>query len=423
MGECPKSNASADGKALSEAEKPDGQQIESAERSSVDGFANGSSRFQGKGVDFKGKLIGERDVEDARGDELCAEAMRLAKAEIKASGKHKPRILLNVSIEGLKIKDAKTEAILYNFPVSMVSFVSRDTTDWRAFGFIYAMHDCKYKFYGIKTAQSAEKAVLAIHDMFQAAFERSKKEQENQESEEESSTQMEDGVPVATLLDLETTELQTTETVAEQHVPALPDDSWPQQQQNFDPFGDSFTSAQHKQTVSRHLPVGQVVWPGYANALHNLESLQNVGASAPVAAANGSFDNTNPFLQPVTSPSVGVAMTIHGVDPFNIESAQSVLGAIKSPHPSPPPPSPKNFVSKNIVVPESKQITTVDEAISKLVNVDALGQTSSAVSSRKNPFEHILNPPKPPLNALARRSAPPPPPQTRKDALNFDFFD
>jgi hypothetical protein len=397
-------------------------------------------RFQGNGVDFKGKLIGERDVNEPRGDEMCAQAMALAKSTIKSTGKHKPRIVLNISIDGLKIKDEKSGAVLYNFPVSKISFIARDTTDARAFGFIFGTQEGKYKFYGIKTAQTADHAVLSIRDMFQVVFEMKKKqieevkqkkeEQENKEREE-NGCRMEGGVAVADLLDLES-ELQNIEQGFNQlqNIPSMPEDSWPTQNGPAtvfhaapfggsspaanDPFGDSFTSP--SQLVPSIPPPGQIAWTGFAAVPPPPNGF------VPQAVPNGAFAATNPFVQ---TPQA----TQPAVDPFNTESAHRVISAITTTHSYALPVTTKPTVGADInwglakenTAPktaysgilfdynansgsqsEQKRVTTLEEAFSKLVDMDALVATSNAVpETKKNPFEHIINPPKLPLNALS----------------------
>lgn len=69
------------------------------------------ANFKGKGLEFRAKFIAEREVEDAT-EETFVEAMRVSKLEVKNSGLHKPRIIVNVSMEGVKIKDSKNLVIL-----------------------------------------------------------------------------------------------------------------------------------------------------------------------------------------------------------------------------------------------------------------------------------------------------------------------
>ncbi|KAK2583225.1 hypothetical protein KPH14_009243 [Odynerus spinipes] len=139
-------------------------------------FKNEPTRFLGEGVSFKAKLIGILEVSEARGDRMCQAALADLKMAIRAAGEHKQRIAVQVSIDGLRLRDEKTSECLYHHPVHKISFIAQDMSDSRAFGYIFGSPDSGHRFFGIKTDKSASQVVVAMRDLFQVVFELKKKE-------------------------------------------------------------------------------------------------------------------------------------------------------------------------------------------------------------------------------------------------------
>ncbi|XP_076380375.1 DAB adaptor protein isoform X2 [Megalopta genalis] len=139
---------------------------------------NDRSRFLGEGVSFKAKLIGILEVSEARGDRMCQAALADLKMAIRAAGEHKQRISVQVSIDGLRLRDEKSGDCLYHHPVHKISFIAQDMSDSRAFGYIFGSPDTGHRFFGIKTDKAASQLVTAMRDLFQVVFELKKKEVE-----------------------------------------------------------------------------------------------------------------------------------------------------------------------------------------------------------------------------------------------------
>ena len=57
-----------------------------------------------------------------------------------------------------------------------ISFISRDTTDRRAFGYIVEGEKGQFHFFGLKTGNAAEGLVLALRDLFQVVYDIKQKE-------------------------------------------------------------------------------------------------------------------------------------------------------------------------------------------------------------------------------------------------------
>ncbi|XP_065518306.1 disabled homolog 2 isoform X5 [Lathamus discolor] len=145
------------------------------------------TRFKGDGVRYKAKLIGIDDVPEARGDKMSQDSMMKLKgmaAAARSQGQHKQKISVNISLSGIKIIDEKTGVIEHEHPVNKISFIARDVTDNRAFGYICG-GEGQHQFFAIKTAQQAESLVVDLKDLFQLIYNMKKKQEEDKKKSEE----------------------------------------------------------------------------------------------------------------------------------------------------------------------------------------------------------------------------------------------
>ncbi|XP_019351631.1 disabled homolog 2 isoform X3 [Alligator mississippiensis] len=148
------------------------------------------ARFKGDGVRYKAKLIGIDDVSEARGDKMSQDSMMKLKGmavAARSQGQHKQRIWVNISLSGIKIIDEKTGVIEHEHPVNKISFIARDVTDNRAFGYICG-GEGQHQFFAIKTAQQAEPLVVDLKDLFQLIYNMKKKEEEDKKKNGDASS-------------------------------------------------------------------------------------------------------------------------------------------------------------------------------------------------------------------------------------------
>uniref|UniRef100_A0A1E1X8W9 Putative adaptor protein disabled n=1 Tax=Amblyomma aureolatum TaxID=187763 RepID=A0A1E1X8W9_9ACAR len=135
------------------------------------GKAGDPFRFEGEGLMFRAKLIGSQAVPEARGDRMCQDTMTRLKMAVRASGEHKQRVQLTVSLQGIKIRDDKTGELVFHHPVHRISFISQDASDARAFGYVCMTQDGCHRFIAIKTEKAASQLVVALRDLFQVVLE------------------------------------------------------------------------------------------------------------------------------------------------------------------------------------------------------------------------------------------------------------
>ncbi|XP_032821966.1 uncharacterized protein LOC116948875 [Petromyzon marinus] len=125
--------------------------------------------FSGDGVSYRAKIIGSDPVPGPSGHKICQDAMMKLKAVASTSrsrGQHKQRVLFSISFKGIRISDEKSGTTEYEHPIGLISYIARDVSDPRAFGYVCGASGA-HCFYAVKTVQQAEPVVMDIHDVFQ----------------------------------------------------------------------------------------------------------------------------------------------------------------------------------------------------------------------------------------------------------------
>ncbi|XP_068952308.1 disabled homolog 2 isoform X8 [Petaurus breviceps papuanus] len=262
------------------------------------------ARFKGDGVKYKAKLIGIDDVPEARGDKMCQDSMMKLKGmsvAARSQGQHKQKIWLNISLSGIKIIDEKTGVIEHEHPVNKISFIARDVTDNRAFGYVCG-GEGQHQFFAIKTAQQAEPLVVDLKDLFQVIYNVKKKEEEDKRKAKEANKAVENGSKDLLTLDDPARKMKLgvdqMDLFGDMSTP--PDLNSPTSPMN-DIFGSDLFAAPTTESPCQTSPTGQPT--GLQN---NPMDLFNTNAPSSVGslAALGGLPVTTPQTGPWNPPSL-----------------------------------------------------------------------------------------------------------------------
>ncbi|KZC13614.1 Protein disabled [Dufourea novaeangliae] len=357
---------------------------------------------------------------------MCQAALADLKMAIRAAGEHKQRISVQVSIDGLRLRDEKSGDCLYHHPVHKISFIAQDMSDSRAFGYIFGSPDTGHRFFGIKTDKAASQVVIAMRDLFQVVFELKKKEIEltkqhlaqsatsvikfhtsgifveptpdtkgaagsetslhrvkntNSELEKQSDKRNESqsGV-IADLLDLQF-ELNSLQQGIHHMDKITPESQAPSADNLFeaDPFGDSFANMKLEDTVRPILPP-----PPSGSKRGHLERQQTVpGSQSSITSSPAATATTK-------TPPLQGSMQWFDKETENLFSDNELTSSAKS------TPVKKDMEESQAKSPQIDVFTELDPLGTGLIK---------PYVDKKDFFQHLKNPPKKVLKDLVSTSS------------------
>ncbi|XP_056146324.1 disabled homolog 2 isoform X4 [Lampris incognitus] len=336
------------------------------------------ARFQGDGVRYKAKLIGIDDVPEARGDKMSQDSMMKLKGmavAARSQGKHKQRIWVNISLSGIKIIDEKSGVIEHEHVVNKISFIARDVTDNRAFGYVCGAEG-QHQFFAIKTAQQAEPMVIDLKDLFHVIFNMRKKEAETSQKGENCSVAVENGSDNLLSLD-------SKETTAKQV-------------EQFDLFGDMSTPPDiHHPTSTTNDLFGADLFaaPGQNEGLSDPAELFTNTPACSTASSIAALDNLHLGSQTTSTVSgSGMWGTPAPVNP--LFSLPGGISRMPLPGAQPPFPQPSAFGALpipppawNQQVPSQFGVPSVSQAWGVTPQTGPVGTPGWGQPLMANPFQ------------------------------------
>ncbi|XP_028403662.1 uncharacterized protein LOC114526298 [Dendronephthya gigantea] len=138
------------------------------------------AKFEGPGLSYKAKLFGFVEVPGPRGDHSSIQAIQKLKQHAKqlkkGANEHKLKITFNITLQGVRLYNEKTQTIEHEHPIHKISFISHDPEDRHVFGYIYspprtaANEARKYYLYAIKSDKSADVITVQLYELFQVVY-------------------------------------------------------------------------------------------------------------------------------------------------------------------------------------------------------------------------------------------------------------
>ncbi|PAA72687.1 hypothetical protein BOX15_Mlig017678g1 [Macrostomum lignano] len=281
------------------------------------------SRFEGEGQEFHAKYMGSVEVAKSKGQEICQEAMQKLLVTLKSRKDPKPRLIINLSFEGTRLKEMPPGINLLDltFKHSQVSYVWKDPRDQRSLGIVRTEPDpddstkTVHRFHGIRTIKPAMPFLQEMQELFRIVKERSAQQKEEQAASTSAAT-AESAEPTGTEskpAEQSSAQQQDARDRATSNLlgPDIPASAMPKNESaaSLDDLGDIFSSSvtvsQQPASSAFNSPSGAFTSTSSAfnstsSAFNSTSSAFNSTSSAFGANNSNSF---NPFGQPVASAS------------------------------------------------------------------------------------------------------------------------